>query len=112
MSGMHEAVTHARAGSQVLVLGQTWDDARDMQLEAVNIGAGDITRVTRSRGQEAIRFRGGGSIWFLSHRSSMRGYSADVVYLPDWRMITDDEFMRELLPVFAGRGHERIGVLA
>ena len=112
MSGMHEAVTHARAGSQVLVLGQTWDDARDMQLEAVNIGAGDITRVTRAKGQEAITFRSGGSIRFLSRRASVRGYSADVVYLPDWRMIQDEAFMQELLPVFAGRGHERIGVLA
>ena len=110
---MHEAVEHARGGRQVLVLGQNGHDVRELLRAAADIASADVATITQANGREAIRFAGGGSIRFLSRRASVRGYSADVVYLPDWRMIQDDAFMLDLLPVFATRGEQpRIGVLA
>lgn len=74
----------------------------------------EASHIRRTNGGQRIETRAGGSISFHSVRasSSVRGRQVDLIVLPDWQLIRDDDFMADLLPAFGNDTHPRIAVEA
>ncbi|WP_193596086.1 hypothetical protein [Microbacterium sp. YJN-G] len=76
----------ASAGKRIIVVTPIMGMIRSAMDEIIRSLDGvdpDSFRVRRANGAERIDFPSGGSIRFHSARSSMRGMSANVVYLDD-----------------------------
>lgn len=107
-----QAANYARAGRSV-----AWFDMR-YSTGAINVLAdmlhSDSTRVRRANGSQRIDTEAGGSITFHSARAphSIRGRQVDLVVLPDWELIQDEDFMADLLPAFLNNDRPRIAVMA
>lgn len=55
------------------------------------IGGDDVSRVCRANGAERVEFASGGSVHFVTGRHSLRGMTADVVFLASERDGNDPE---------------------
>lgn len=78
----------AAAGKQVLIVSSSRNIAMQALDDFERLEA-DIpgSRVSRVNGKERIEYISGGSIRFESHRSNLRGLSADIVFI-DWDVET------------------------
>lgn len=81
----HGLVADALAGKTILVLTPLTSMIRPAMDEIIrgtlDDADPDLYRVRRTNGEQRIEFRGGGRIHFQSARGSIRGMSADIVYL-------------------------------
>lgn len=97
----------ALAGKQIIILTRTQREVR----EALDIVAGitpDTARVSRLNGAERIDFPSTGKLIFKSSRSTVRGYTADVVFLDDGAEPHDFGTLQDLRLVTRSRQGEII----
>lgn len=96
----------AAQGKTVLVVEHTQGAAREALREFEPIAeeaSSWVRRIRRANGGERIDMISGGRITFTSHRSSIRGMTADVVFI-DWGVETDDpHFVDRAMHLIAGR---------
>lgn len=81
----------ALAGKRIVVLSPTSGmayDAMDTVVRTLDDADPDTFRVRRANGEERIEFLSGGRIRFQSARFSLRGMSADVVFIDADRVLS------------------------
>lgn len=69
----------ATEGKHILVLTRTTNEIREAVAEIARVALN--AHVERTHGRELVTFPRGGEIRVRSHGASLRGHSADVVYL-------------------------------
>lgn len=101
-------VADARAGKTVLVITpmtamirHAMDEMIKGPLATVDL---DTYRVRRSDGEQGIEFRTGGRILMQSARHSIRGLSADIIYLDDGAERLMDDAWRDMNEVVRPHG--------
>ena len=95
----------AREGKDVILVSATWNAARAAFDQATDAVLGEAVEVRRTHGRELVRYRdSGGSLRFVSAGgSSVRGFSADVVFVD---CDAGQAVMAQVVPVVHSRNGE------